>query len=215
MTPDWSKNPQGVPYADFTDPQTLNLYSYVRDTPLSKADPNGHCTTQDCLALFEQEPTNEAAKVGQQQTQSQAQAQQHKATVIFGETSGLRSEVGKSGKPVTTPGADPNLKTARENVADISARNSGVYSRTPTAAELKNPQVRAAWQASQAAAAGSNGSLPGYHFFLRQAGVGRQRPSKAQGWGQGKPIRKYGPFNNVGGGDAPKGNRTYIDIYNR
>ncbi len=62
-------------------PQTLNLYSYVRDTPLSKADPNGHCTTQDCLALFEQEPTNEATKVGQQQTQSQAQAQQQGGAV--------------------------------------------------------------------------------------------------------------------------------------
>jgi len=47
--------------------------------------------------------------------------------------------VGKNGKPVTTPGADPNLKTARENVADVSARNGRVYSRTPSAAELKNP----------------------------------------------------------------------------
>jgi hypothetical protein len=35
--------PQPVPYADLTDPQTLNLYSYVRNNPLSKADPDGHC----------------------------------------------------------------------------------------------------------------------------------------------------------------------------
>ncbi len=26
ISPDWSKNPQGVPYADFRNPQTLNLY---------------------------------------------------------------------------------------------------------------------------------------------------------------------------------------------
>jgi hypothetical protein len=31
-----------VPYADLKDPQTLNLYSYVRNNPLSKADPDGH-----------------------------------------------------------------------------------------------------------------------------------------------------------------------------
>jgi RHS repeat-associated protein len=42
-TPDWSATPQPVPYADLTDPQTLNLYSYVRNNPLAKADVDGHC----------------------------------------------------------------------------------------------------------------------------------------------------------------------------
>jgi hypothetical protein len=31
-----------VPYADFTDPQTLNLYAYVRETPTSRIDQDGH-----------------------------------------------------------------------------------------------------------------------------------------------------------------------------
>ena len=35
-------------------------------------------------------------------------------------------------------GGSGPLKTARENVADISACNKGVYSRTPTAADLKD-----------------------------------------------------------------------------
>jgi RHS repeat-associated protein len=43
MTPDWSVSPVAVAYADLTDPQTLNLYGYVRNNPLSKVDPNGHC----------------------------------------------------------------------------------------------------------------------------------------------------------------------------
>jgi len=43
LSPDWSKNPQGVPYADYTNPQTLNLYSYMRNNPLSGTDPDGHC----------------------------------------------------------------------------------------------------------------------------------------------------------------------------
>jgi RHS repeat-associated protein len=42
-SPDWSETPEPVPYADLTDPQTLNLYSYVRNNPLSRADADGHC----------------------------------------------------------------------------------------------------------------------------------------------------------------------------
>jgi len=54
-SPDWSATPQPIPYADLTDPQTLNLYSYVRNNPLSKADPDGHCglfgTGQICTSV--------------------------------------------------------------------------------------------------------------------------------------------------------------------
>ena len=41
-SPDWSASPQPVPYADLGDPKTLNLYGYVRNNPLAKADPDGH-----------------------------------------------------------------------------------------------------------------------------------------------------------------------------
>jgi RHS repeat-associated protein len=44
-SPDWSEKPQPVPYADLTDPQTLNLYGYVRNNPLKQADLDGHA---DC-----------------------------------------------------------------------------------------------------------------------------------------------------------------------
>jgi RHS repeat-associated protein len=43
MTPDWSAKATAVPYADFGDPQSLNLYSYVKNNPLSLTDPDGHC----------------------------------------------------------------------------------------------------------------------------------------------------------------------------
>jgi len=43
MSPDWSAKEDPVPYAQMDDPQSLNLYSYVRNNPLSKTDPDGHC----------------------------------------------------------------------------------------------------------------------------------------------------------------------------
>src|SRR5436305_1568905 len=42
ITPDWSAIPVPVPYADLTDPQTLNQYSYVRNLPTTKTDIDGH-----------------------------------------------------------------------------------------------------------------------------------------------------------------------------
>jgi RHS repeat-associated protein len=42
MTPDWSDLPSPIPYAKIGNPQSLNLYSYVTDDPLSHTDLDGH-----------------------------------------------------------------------------------------------------------------------------------------------------------------------------
>jgi RHS repeat-associated protein len=47
MTPDWSGTPNPVPYASLAYPQSLNLYSYVQNNPLSHTDPNGYCDVDD------------------------------------------------------------------------------------------------------------------------------------------------------------------------
>jgi RHS repeat-associated protein len=43
LSADWSAVPVAVPYANLTNPQTLNLYSMVADDPESFADLDGHC----------------------------------------------------------------------------------------------------------------------------------------------------------------------------
>jgi hypothetical protein len=43
MSPDWADKPEAVPYSSLDNPQSLNLYGYVLNNPLSKADPDGHC----------------------------------------------------------------------------------------------------------------------------------------------------------------------------
>ena len=43
MSPDWADKPEAVPYSDLSNPQSLNSYGYVKNNPLSQADPDGHC----------------------------------------------------------------------------------------------------------------------------------------------------------------------------
>ena len=45
MSPDWSAKVEPVPYAKLDNPQSLNLYTYMLDNPLSGVDPDGHCST--------------------------------------------------------------------------------------------------------------------------------------------------------------------------
>lgn len=42
QSPDWSAIPEAVPYANLTNPQTLNLYQFVEDDPETYADLDGH-----------------------------------------------------------------------------------------------------------------------------------------------------------------------------
>jgi RHS repeat-associated protein len=42
MSPDWAASVSPVPWANLADPQTLNLYEYVRNNPLSLVDDDGH-----------------------------------------------------------------------------------------------------------------------------------------------------------------------------
>lgn len=42
LSPDWSAKLEPVPYAKLDNPQSLNLYSYVLNNPLSRVDADGH-----------------------------------------------------------------------------------------------------------------------------------------------------------------------------
>jgi RHS repeat-associated protein len=56
LSPDWSADPVPVPYANLSDPQSLNLYSYARNNPLIRIDKDGHCWSwlQGACNAFEQ-----------------------------------------------------------------------------------------------------------------------------------------------------------------
>jgi RHS repeat-associated protein len=43
MQTDWSAKPAAVPYANYGNPQSLNLFAYVENNPTTLGDPDGHC----------------------------------------------------------------------------------------------------------------------------------------------------------------------------
>jgi hypothetical protein len=144
-----------------------------------------------------------------------------KASVGYGETRGLlpqKSSSAKTHSPYDRTTWDKDsfdeLQEARRNIMDVSARNPRVHRAKP--GEKAGAIERSVWGDNRSAAAQSGGALPGNYFFIRQAGIGPQRPPKKAGFGQtGDPVRSYGPFINVGGGDVPTGKHTYIDIYDQ
>ncbi len=76
MSPDWSPVPIAVPYANLGDPQSLNLYQYVRNNPLGQADVDGHHWWNKLGNLFTDSQCwcegAEAAKQAQQNRQNWA-----------------------------------------------------------------------------------------------------------------------------------------------
>ena len=90
MSPDWAGAPTTVPYAKFGDPQSLNLYAYVENGPVNRADADGHFGddpfgTFDTFAGDGQDfsnmagswiaPANQPENQNQGETQSQQQQQ--------------------------------------------------------------------------------------------------------------------------------------------
>ncbi|HET6844915.1 MAG TPA: RHS repeat-associated core domain-containing protein [Candidatus Angelobacter sp.] len=52
ITPDWAAKATAVPYADFADPQSLNLYTYVRNIPTTRLDADGHDIFTDVITYI-------------------------------------------------------------------------------------------------------------------------------------------------------------------
>jgi RHS repeat-associated protein len=78
MSPDWSAKEDPVPYAHLDDPQSLNLYSYVQNNPLSHIDADGHAGD---IAVIENGPDT---TLKQRATTSEGNPVGHSAIAITG-----------------------------------------------------------------------------------------------------------------------------------
>jgi len=64
MSPDWAEKPEAVPYSSLDNPQSLNLYGYVLNNPLSQADPDGHCCWDEAKQWISDHPRTSQAVGG-------------------------------------------------------------------------------------------------------------------------------------------------------
>jgi RHS repeat-associated protein len=127
MSPDWSSDPDAIPYADLEDPQALNLYGYVRNNPLSKTDPDGHfmLVQQDCWC---------------------EQAAQNILTLWYSLQWNWQNHWFKSKQPVPPPPVVTPAQTANPN-----PNPNGKFKNNPKLAKYKKGDVSAAPKDGQAA----------------------------------------------------------------
>jgi LysM repeat protein len=151
------------------------------------------------------------------------------AGIVYGETSSLRPALKNptAGAAVSNYDAESEqkLQDAREKIAEIARKTGGgrvANPATPTKEELKNDDVRRAWESAQKAATDSKEKDCGTsdHFVLWPSNDGGKTPVAdpkiPQDWPysqKDKITQSYGPFRNRGGGDTPKGDNTYVFIY--
>ena len=141
LSADWSAVPVAVPYANLTNPQTLNLYSMVADDPESFADLDGHCQDVPNCEKFANNPIstvsaatkqaiNDSVKASNSPTADDKKGGSHEEGGISYTTNGKETiapaEPGAF-KDVTTPGdaqiqpykaADPSKQKPGEVQAD-------------------------------------------------------------------------------------------------
>jgi RHS repeat-associated protein len=218
MSPDWSASVTPVPYAHLDDPQSLNLYSYVLNNPLSGVDADGHvCEDAEgaCsgagkdffeLRKFTDELFAGYGSAGAMQDAFPGAQQQTTGNIVYNETGGLRPEA-KDGS-----GSSQDLHDSRVAVADVvdnrnkAGAKGGVASDAVSAKERNNPQYKDSQAAASEAANSHDRTGGSTHFYLD---YGQPKPS----WANGKATTSYGPFvNAAGGGDVPKGADVRIVI---
>jgi len=156
VSADWSSIPAPIPYADLTNPQTLNLYAIVSDNPETFADLNGHDSGRTCYVYVaggsncpEAGPaTNNAAEANTQTAQNDAATQQAQQQLSAKSQTAIDNAFGKGSANAllwgysflhagAKNGVDPNLLVglaAKESGLNPNAKNgtaNGMFQITP------------------------------------------------------------------------------------
>jgi RHS repeat-associated protein len=114
-SPDWSAKEDPVPYAVLGDPQSLNLYSYVRNNPLSHSDPDGHdCPT--CQMILNWLSGNHSSSASAAGVAAQSTSRSGPLTVTAGVATG-------SAKASASYGTNTSLSAkVNGSVASVTAK---------------------------------------------------------------------------------------------
>ena len=226
LSPDWIAFPDTVPYANYSNPQTLNLYAYTLNNPLGLVDMDGHdgcyaegmpadCGVLSSLVLAEAAVQDESdadnlvdALIGYNERDQLAKekAKERIGNIIYNETGGLRPETEEGS------GSSQDMHNARVAIADVidnrerAGAGGGVASDQVGANERNTSQYEDSQSAASEAANSSDVTGGSEHFYLD---YGQGQPK----WAVGKKTTSYGPFKNAaGGGDVPRGADVMIII---
>jgi RHS repeat-associated protein len=185
LSADWSNVPVPVPYANLTNPQTLNLYAMVSDDPETSADLDGHeasqgvqYSTPTCAASGQPGGSSDSGcgsqAPNQAQTQQEAQdknqqAQEKIAQVAQDKVDHTEYEQAKS-KDNYKAGTNKCNQLCADVVQESGASRpkvprSGIlgwlgFTRDPTAHELADPNVHiAGWSSPMSVSSAKPGDI--------------------------------------------------------
>ena len=194
--------PGPLPYADIGDPQTINKYGYVRNSPLRFIDPDGHSPREE-----EAKKHKKAQKKVDYPNRPDGTTKHGR--IIYNETSGLRT-TDKNGSTATDL---HNARVAIGHVLNQTQEKTAGDALTKRGAEdVATDKGAKAILVECDKAAGEADNSPdntqgSTHFVLN---FGQKMPDWVP---KTKVIETYGPFPNPqGGGDVTKGVETYIEI---
>jgi len=145
LSPDWSSTPAPVPYANLTNPQTLNLYAMVSDNPETFADLDGHCDWCDTAVDFATGAIRGAASsisfgaVGAPSSSDSAASRlgQAAGSVAVGVVGEITSDLGKGAAAVGIVAEAPSAGTSTLLVgAGVGAVALGTTAEAGAAANL-------------------------------------------------------------------------------
>ena len=115
-SPDWSATVEPVPYARLNNPQSLNLYTYVLDNPLSFRDADGHELGADTLQEVQKitSDSGNAAQSTQTDKKEGAVAYSEKTTTTKDEAkavvSVIENRASRDDKQYVDKGKDVNVE---------------------------------------------------------------------------------------------------------
>jgi RHS repeat-associated protein len=196
MSPDWSAKAEPVPYSKLDDPQTLNLYAYVGNNPLSRVDPNGHyeCNGTECKQVHDAlQLVSDAVNNKKNGLTNNQRSNLKKVLDFYGKENtknGVTVNTGVSGIGLGKTGTEKGQTTISLNLSLLDGGQNGSTPTTEKAAEV----VHEGWHGGQQRKGGM--LTPGsdddkqYHreqeAYTVQSGV-NQSQGTTSAWGVWRP----------------------------